>query len=155
MREIWLPVPGYPKYMVSTYGDIVNNRTDRLLKSHIATNGFYRVTLDRSAQYVHRVVASTFFDDYRPELRVKHINGDRSNNRFDNLKLLEPQLADGAVFVPMGRPKPGIRIEIVETGDVFRSVRDVANYIGGSYSAVYACLRGERDHHLGYHFRWF
>lgn len=155
MREIWLEVPGYPRYMVSTYGEIYSDIVKHNLAPSLSGSGYYRVTMNGLQHYVHRVVAMTFFEEYREGMRVKHIDDDRTNNRFDNLKLLEPQKADGAIFVPLGRPKPGIRVQIVETGDVFRSVRDAANYIGGSYSAIYACLRGDRKHHLGLHFQWF
>lgn len=155
MREIWLPVPGYPTHMASTYGDIYSDRAGRNLRPHLTTDGYMRTTLTGMNMYVHQVVAMTFFDEWRPSMRVRHKDGDRTNNRFDNLKLIEPQRAEGAIFIPTGRPKPGVRIRIKETGDVFRSVRDCANFIGGSYSAVYACLRGDRDSHLGLHFEWY
>lgn len=39
----------------------------------------------RTSALVHRVVASTFMEDYRAEWEVHHIDHDPSNNALDNL----------------------------------------------------------------------
>jgi hypothetical protein len=44
------------------------------------------------------------------------------------------------------------KVMIVESGEIFASARACANYINGDYSAVYRCLRGNRETHLGFTF---
>lgn len=156
MREYWLEIPGNPQYMISTYGDIISSRLDRNLVPCRSSNGYYKVKLNGMQLYVHQLVARTFIEGWRHGIRVNHIDGDRSNNRLDNLCLLEGHpRGDGEIVIPQTIYRWGQRVQIKETGDVFRTVRDCAAHIGGDYSAIYACLRGDRTHHLGYTFKWF
>jgi hypothetical protein len=48
----------------------------------------------------------------------------------------------------------GKKVRIVETGEVFRTVRDCASYINGDYSSIYAVLRGHRDSHRGFTYEY-
>lgn len=158
MEEYWVEIPGYPKYAVSNTGYIMNVRSQRLLKLRDNGGGYYRVVLNNiqgpRAFYVHRLVALCFLDSYRDHLHVQHINGDKSNNHVNNLQLRGGDRAKATGPIS-SRSDWGARVEIIETGEIFRSVRDCANWIGGDYGAIYACLRGERMRHLGYTFRYY
>jgi predicted XRE-type DNA-binding protein len=55
----------------------------------------------------------------------------------------------------MSNYKPlGMRIQIVETGDIFKTSRECAEYIGVSQSAISSCLAGKFNTCGGYHLRW-
>ena len=45
-------------------------------------------------------------------------------------------------------------IRLVETGEVFRSQRELANLLGVNESAICACLKGRRTDAAGYHFEY-
>lgn len=50
-------------------------------------------------------------------------------------------------------PPKGNRIRVVETGEVYRGTRAVAEAIDGQFSAVAECLRESTRHtHKGYSF---
>lgn len=49
--------------------------------------------------------------------------------------------------------RPGIRVEIVETGETFDSITDCARHINGSAGTIHHVLNGERKSHKGYRFR--
>jgi hypothetical protein len=46
------------------------------------------------------------------------------------------------------------KVVIIETNQIFASVRACAKFIGGDYSAVYRCLRGDRGSHMGFTFEY-
>lgn len=152
--ELWKEVPGFPDYAVSNYGFVVNLHTDRLLKPRDQGRGYYRVSLRRNnltyEVYVHHIVAECFFPGFKPGLYIGHVNDDKSNNSIWNLKLF---VRDDTERPKRHRNKVwGQKVRIIETGEVFRTVYDCAEYIGGNASCIYKCLRGERRTHLGYSF---
>ena len=51
------------------------------------------------------------------------------------------------------RGRPGVPVEIVETGEMFDSITDCAEYINGSAGTIHHVLTGNRKSHKGYHFK--
>lgn len=53
------------------------------------------------------------------------------------------------------RGRKGIKVEIVETGEIFNSISECAKSIGGSPGTIHDILRGKRNRtsHKGYHFK--
>ncbi|UOX39211.1 HNH homing endonuclease [Enterococcus phage 47] len=86
----WKPIEGFPNYSVSLKGEVVNNRTGRMLKARINHNGYKSLSLGAGNSFrVHRLVLSTFSPiDGWEELTVNHIDGDKLNNCLDNLEWL-------------------------------------------------------------------
>lgn len=50
------------------------------------------------------------------------------------------------------RGRPGVRVQIVETGEIFNSITDCAEYINGSAGTIHHVLNGHRKTHKGYRF---
>lgn len=50
------------------------------------------------------------------------------------------------------RGRPGVKIRIVETGEVFNSITDCAEHINGSVGTIHHVLNGHRKTHKGYRF---
>lgn len=158
MEELWVEVDGYPNYIVSNYGEVISLNTDRRLSYRPNDKGYLRVALSHEGVirdfYVHQLVAKTFFRDFNPGTKVKHRNGDITNNRVDNLMLNRGNRVE-ELEVRRGERDPwGKKIRIVETGEIFRTARECARYLKGDYSSIYACLRGERRKHLGHTFEY-
>jgi hypothetical protein len=155
--EVWKQIESFPGYAISTYGRVVNLMHDRPVNGSLTANHYLKVTLrDEDGhsyqQYVHQLVAQTFFSGWRQGIRVRHLDGNRSNNSVTNLSFM------GGVYRLPKRIKfsriTSQRVRIVETGEVFRTVYDCADYLGGSASNIYRVLRGERYSHLGYTFEY-
>lgn len=90
-REIWLQVDGFPDYFVSNFGRIKSVKFGkiRLLKQS-KSKGYYRVNLCQSGgRYAKKVAFLVLeaFSGKRPEgLDCSHLDGNRENNRLDNLE---------------------------------------------------------------------
>lgn len=101
MQEIWLPVEGYEgRYEVSNLGRIKSLartviNTGRVLKEkyncfHLKRGGYHSVLLSKdtvkSTIQLHRIVAKAFLPNPDNKRVVNHIDGDKLNNRADNLE---------------------------------------------------------------------
>lgn len=85
--EYWKDIDDAPNYEVSNQGNIRNKKTGRILKPRIdRVGGYERVVLNGRDKYVHRLVASAFFDGDHDGLDVNHIDGNKHNNALPNLE---------------------------------------------------------------------
>jgi hypothetical protein len=61
-----------------------------MLIPSLSSNGYQRIGIYRDGQRVwrrlHRLVAMVFVPGFAPDLIACHIDGDKTNNRADNLK---------------------------------------------------------------------
>jgi hypothetical protein len=101
MEEIWLPVKDYEGYYeVSNLGRIkslarIVINTGRILKEkynalHLKRGGYHSVLLSKdtvkSTTSLHRLVANAFLPNPDNKKVVNHIDGNKLNNRVDNLE---------------------------------------------------------------------
>jgi len=154
-EESWAEIEGFPHYMISNFGFVRNRKTDQLLQPYDNGDGSLKVDLynekGRRSFYIHQLVAGAYFHDFSLGMHVTHVNGDNYNNRSHNLRLRKGTSRERR---ENQRDSWGKRVRVIELDEVYRSVRDCANHIGGDYSSIYQCLRGQRKHHLGFTFEW-
>lgn len=89
--ETWRDVPGYEGlYRVSNLGAIYSVRYKRFRKSSMDRYGYAVVGLNKDGgqrQFlIHRLVASAFIPNPCNFPEVNHIDGNKQNNRVDNLE---------------------------------------------------------------------
>lgn len=101
MREIWKKIKEYPNYEISNYGrvrslkyysNVHKKYYDRVLILKEKTNryGYKMIALSnengRKCFTIHRLVAKAFIDNKSNYNEVNHIDGNKSNNKFNNLE---------------------------------------------------------------------
>lgn len=88
--EIWKKIENYPNYSVSNFGNIKNNKTDKLIYLNDKGGKYLSVSLyknnKRKRFYVHRLVAMAFNLKEKNKEYVNHIDGNKHNNHYTNLE---------------------------------------------------------------------
>lgn len=88
--ERWIFVKDSDNYEVSSLGRVRNAKTGRILIPQMGPDGRARVTIDIGRHYIHRLVMMSFFDcDLDSRWDVIHKDGNSSNNKLSNLKIVK------------------------------------------------------------------
>lgn len=133
----WREIRPFPGYSVSNFGDVRNDKTERLMRSTLNTRGFPIVGLmNRGVQYkraVNVLVGKIFIPNPRPETfnAIIHLDNDRTNTAAANLAWRplwyarnHAQQFDKDPLPPLGP------VEEVHTGQVFETTWDAALGLG-------------------------
>lgn len=86
--EIWKEINDFPGYLVSNEGRIKKASTGQIM-SLSKNGGYLRFTVTK---HVHRLVADAFIEKPKDKTKcwVDHIDGNRSNNKVENLRWVNP-----------------------------------------------------------------
>ena len=112
-------------HLLSTYG--------RPRRTVVGRDGYERIIIGGKTKYVHRVVWEARHGPLAPGVRIGHKNGDRSDNRLDNL------------CISTGRRK-GKKVRAWHPGGhvqerVFGSVKEAAEVLGGKPSGISRAMK--------------
>lgn len=160
-EEIWKDCAKFPKYQVSNLGNIRNKKTKHLITQKPNHNGYMRVGLykedsTRINVSVHRLVAEAFLEGGGNDMDVDHILGNKADNRAERLawttRSENIKRAYGiGLKKPISHPN-ATPVKIVETGEVYPSLRNCAEVLGGGRKYIQKCLNGEQKMYKELHF---
>ena len=184
-KEIWKTVivngEVYNNYMVSNLGNIksLNYRhtgKGRILKFWKNKDNYLTVTLCKDGKAktckVHKLVAEVFIDKIEGKTHVDHIDGNRSNNVYTNLRYCthkencnfelckkhhsESQKGEkNPMYGKTGALCPNSKqVLCIELNKIFGSTMEIEKELGINNSSISACCRGERKSAGGYHWKY-
>ena len=88
--EQWRMISGFPNYMISSCGRVMNIRTFKVLRPGINSSGYLHVCLSKDANQsfktIHRIVANAFILNLTDLPCVDHIDRNKLNNHLSNLR---------------------------------------------------------------------
>ena len=107
LEENWLPVPFFSNYIVSDLGNIKclnynNTGREETIYPTKDDKGTYRCHLSNKQESivvsVQKLVLQTFNTTDNPNSKVKHIDGDKSNNRLTNLCWVTAEITSETIY---------------------------------------------------------
>lgn len=154
-----VPAKNFPDYEALNDGNIRNRKTGRIIKPQINHKGFKTATLRNDKRQcnvrVARVIADSFYDDDHSGLDICYRDGDKENTAPDNLIFCTRSESVNRSFEDGRREFANrVKVRIVETDEVFRSIRACAIALGDeNYRfSIADCLDKPNRAFRGYHF---
>ena len=147
METVFTGVKDYPGYMVSSDGRVF--KSGKELSQHPNGRGYSFVFLynqdgKRTAARVHRLVAEAFIPNPQNLPVVNHKNGNKLDNRTENLEWVTYQENTRQALEKVTREtKPIIRVN-PRTGkvkEVFSSIKTAAKCYGYDYRTFYDAIK--------------
>lgn len=161
-EEYWVSAWTFPNYKVSSWGRVMDEHGDEVPLTY--SRGELRCHLkygpNEFVGALWQLVYMTFFrDGWGVGIRVEYRDGNPRNCSMFNLLFWD---GDVPLMYRLNehtglwerKRRNARRVEIVETGQQFESVVDLATAIDGDRNAIYMCLRGVQQSHKGFSFRY-
>ncbi len=164
-NEIWTPIEETNGvYLVSNKGRVMSKKKYKdgvILKPYYDTCGYAYVEIDKKNVSMHRLVAKAYIDNPENKKEVNHINGDKKDNRAENLEWctrsenishafksgLKQALSRGKHLMAKG-------VVCLETGEAYECMEDAAEATGAKAANISKCCRGLRKTAASLHWKY-
>lgn len=148
MKETYKTIKDYPNYEVSNFGNVHNKKTGKVLKPIRNKQGYQHVGLPTNGKpkfyLIHRLVASAFIPNPEHKRTVNHLDGDKTNNRAENLEWCDDgENQKHAYRTDLKHPSGGSpkqRVRCIETGQIFESLRQTSEYFNCGVANIHCSI---------------
>lgn len=133
----------YPKYEISNLGNVRNKITGTVRKQ-TNRNGYRKIRINNKDVNIHKLVAEAFLDGYHEGLEINHKDGNKANNRADNLEWVTKKenilhaYRTGLKHRTGGTP--WVKVIDMITGIIYENAVECAKAIGGTGPGVIYAL---------------
>lgn len=147
----WKTCSKFEEYEVSTSGEIRKRGYTKIFsdgtKKEVdpekvdihTTSGYYYIRINGKIEKLHRLIAETFIDNPEHLKLVKHIDGNKSNNKVSNLTWSKPiPNIENYKF-------SGNKVKCVEDNKEFDSIRNAAEYYNTSYDKLWYLIKHDKQ----------
>lgn len=139
-------------HQVSDAGNIRRaNGEPRKLQRY--SNGYLFIAYKGKHYSVHRLVAAAFVPNLEDKPEVNHINGNKADNRAENLEWCT-QSENLHHAVKTGLRKAVRKVYCKELDRTFNSMREAARELGTDFKNVWDCCNGVMTQTKGYHLEY-
>lgn len=155
----------FPNYEISSLGRLRNSKTKKVIKLNITGEGYlgYCASLGHRKLHkmlkIHRAVACTFLTNKDFTLQVNHIDGNKTNNRADNLEWVtgssnvKHAYVNGLMKPCCGINNPHSKLSEKDAVWIKRNAREygirkTARKFGVSHTVILGILNNERWKHI-------
>src|SRR5574344_333355 len=83
-EEIWKKLDINNNYYISNYGKL--KRNEKIIKGWVQNTGYRTVNINNKKYSLHRLIAINFIENKNNKPFINHIDGNKLNNRIDNLE---------------------------------------------------------------------
>lgn len=160
-RPQYMPVQEFPWYLACSDGYVINTDSGHILVGSKKKTGYIEILMtDENGKphhrLLHRVIAQAFVDNDACKPEVNHIDGDKTNNRADNLEWVTRGENLSHAFKTGLMPNDATPRKVVAvnwtTGEVmeFESIYKAAHTLGISQGNICMCCKGQRPYAGGY-----
>lgn len=152
MKEIWKNYND--DIIVSSYGKI--KYKNRILKPYLHTKGYLELTINNKKYLIHRLVASVFIENKDSLPQVNHKNGNKKDNRVDNLEWCTAKENNyHAIKNGLRNRYKGKSIKQYSLNGnfikEFKNINEVLKELKINYNShIYKCINGIRQSAYGY-----
>lgn len=163
MSEIWEPMVGRPKFLVSNMGRIMRKETGHIYPQYVNHNGYVYCSLcDGGKSFVarcHREVAKAFIPNPTNKGQVNHIDGNKQNNNVNNLEwCTQSENIIHAIKVIGFKPWENVitkPVICIETGVAYKSMHEAARQTGLNHRSISKCCNGLIRTYKGQHWMFY
>lgn len=159
--EVWKDIPSLENYEASNLGNIrYKGRANRKLQ--LSNSGYLYVGVRDNGKFmnlrVHRLVAETFLPKIDGKDFINHIDGDKTNNRVDNLEWCtasENEIHKVRILGKKQTPPINVsKVVDIDTGIVYESIKEAAEATGADRHHIGEVASGKRKSTKWRHFAY-
>lgn len=158
------PVAGWNNYLASSDGYVINAKTGMRLVGCVKNAGYLSIMLSNNGAHkhisLHRIIAETFCEKPEGANEVNHINGDKLDNRAENLEWVTHgdnlKHAYETGLMPNDATPKAVTATNIETGEQmeFPSIYKAARFFNISQGNICMCCKGFRPYAGGYYWEY-
>ena len=153
MRDI----PGFEgRFAITSCGKVWSYFKNDFKKLQVDKDGYLRVNMrDANGKDhrfgVHRLVAITYIPNPEDKPKVNHKDENKQNNNINNLEwaTMTEQNNYGTHL-----DKQYKAVRCIETGEVYRSIKEAAAAINGTPQCICQCCKGKQKTHKKLHWEY-